>query len=342
MKTFAFAMTTLAVLPAALGLMAAPEAALAEDAKKAPPASRVIVNKGEEPPEPLPPVVQAYQPRPAMWKVADADTTLYLFGTHHILPDGFRWRTARFDKVVAGADELVVETSDSDSEAQFEELGPDFVAGMMSRSPTSERLAEENGAKWRQIAAASGVPFEVFDRMPALFAMLSAGLSLSAMTGSTHEHGVETYLETEFARAGKRVESIEDAGAVMRALLAIDEAPLIAQLDTDLSAWDGESMDGLFSWDEDITEADPYASEHAWAKGELEPVFSAEELSQPAFVAINEVLMLDRNRAWSKWLKTRLDRPGTVLVAVGAGHFEGNHSLLAFLKEQGLSAERVQ
>ena len=35
--------------------------------------------------------------RPALWKLADSDTTIYLFGTIHLLPKGTEWRTAKFD-----------------------------------------------------------------------------------------------------------------------------------------------------------------------------------------------------------------------------------------------------
>ena len=39
------------------------------------------------PPEPVAPAV----PGPALWKVADKDTTIYLFGTVHALPKDVPW-----------------------------------------------------------------------------------------------------------------------------------------------------------------------------------------------------------------------------------------------------------
>ena len=38
--------------------------------------------------------------RPALWAVSDADTTIYLFGTIHLLPENYQWRTAKFDQAV--------------------------------------------------------------------------------------------------------------------------------------------------------------------------------------------------------------------------------------------------
>ena len=46
---------------------------------------------------------------PALWKVADADTTIYLFGTIHLLPSGTKWRSPLFDQAASSADTLIVE-----------------------------------------------------------------------------------------------------------------------------------------------------------------------------------------------------------------------------------------
>src|SRR5512145_656879 len=44
---------------------------------------------------------------PALWKVADADTTIYLFGTMHILPDKANWRTEPVAEAISNSDTLV-------------------------------------------------------------------------------------------------------------------------------------------------------------------------------------------------------------------------------------------
>ena len=45
-----------------------------------------------------------------LWKVSGPAGTVYLFGTIHLLPDKYNWRTAKFDQAVAGSNELVLET----------------------------------------------------------------------------------------------------------------------------------------------------------------------------------------------------------------------------------------
>src|SRR5437763_1368623 len=56
------------------------------------------------------PAKTAQAARPALWAVSDADTTIYLFGTIHLLPDKYQWRTAKFDQAIQGSQQLVVET----------------------------------------------------------------------------------------------------------------------------------------------------------------------------------------------------------------------------------------
>jgi hypothetical protein len=292
-------------------------------------------------PAPLP-VVQDYEPRPALWKLADDYTTIYLFGTFHILPAKFRWRTELFDRTIREVDELVVETSDADSDAGMEAFGSAIAQNMAVRAPTSERLSPANVAKWRQLARLSDLPYQAFDRMPVLFAMIASGLSVARMQGSEHDLGVESVLEAEFAKAEKPVRSIEDSAAVLRTLLAIEEDGLIAELEGDLSKWDGVSADSLFL-DTTAEKPVPFAEEHRWARGlELEAMFTAEELAKPVMKAMYDVLLTDRNTAWAAWLDDRLDRPGTLLVAVGAGHFEGEDSVLVKLAERGFVAQRIQ
>src|ERR1044072_9653765 len=48
-------------------------------------------------------------PGPALWKVADKDTTIYLFGTVHALPADKMWFDGRIERAFDASDELVTE-----------------------------------------------------------------------------------------------------------------------------------------------------------------------------------------------------------------------------------------
>ena len=74
--------------------------------------------------------------RPALWEVSDPDTTVYLFGTIHLLPDRLQWRTPAFEKAVAASDQLVVETV-VDQQDPREIQAAEFGLGLKQGLPPS-------------------------------------------------------------------------------------------------------------------------------------------------------------------------------------------------------------
>ncbi len=293
-----------------------------------------------------PAIEQNYQPDPAIWLLADEDTQIYLLGTIHILPEGFRWRSERIDAIVAEADELIIEATDEEL-ADSDALG-DLVSSIVKRRPTSERLSPENGWKWLALGESLGIDPIVFDHTPPVMAVLGLGAlaseEQSSATVATREFGVETVLEAVFRDAGKPVGSIENGLEVFTTLLAIDEAVLLKELDRQLSAWNGKGSITMFAGPPAkgaAANADELADMHAWAQG-AEMNVRDELVGDWVFGTITGKLLLDnRNRAWAGWLENRLAQPGTVLVAVGAGHLAGDNSLQAMLAKRGLATRRL-
>jgi len=285
---------------------------------------------------------QDYDPAPAMWVLSDEDTTIYMLGTIHLLPEGFRWRNPQLDAIIDEADVLVVETSDEDSEGAMEAISPKIVRLMANRTPTSNQLSPQSRPRWRELVRMSGLPFEYVDSIPVMVALLGFGQSGIEGDPSSYDFGVETVLEREFSETGRPIESIEDFGRVMYSLFRVDDAEVVNELDTQLSQWGGKTLDGLYDSGMEVLSGDEYwAMEHAWARGEVAEDFDLGFGGGKIGEAFNEVLLERRNSHWSVWLERRLEQPGTVLLAVGAGHFEGDDSLLVKLRERGLEAERI-
>jgi uncharacterized protein YbaP (TraB family) len=53
------------------------------------------------------------------------------------------------------------------------------------------------------------------------------------------------------------------------------------------------------------------------------------------------MMFTERNARWADWIAARMQTPGTVFVAVGAGHLAGKDSVLVRLAEKGISSQRV-
>jgi len=266
------------------------------------------------------------QARPALWKVSDADTTVYLFGTIHLLPEGLEWRTPALDQAIARSDGLVMEAvlgKDPMKQAQaLMKLG--VSPGL---PPLSERVPAEKRAALAAMIKGTGVPAAVLDRMETW----AAGLTLLAVSfqkmGLKADAGVESKLAASYQ--GKPVSGLETVEQQLGYFDGLSEesqrAFLVGVLDDPAGA-----------------KAEFAAMLDAWRRGDTDAIartFDSEKVMTPE---LREVLMTRRNRAWAEWIDKRLDQPGTVLVAVGAGHLAGRQSVQAMLAAKGLKAERVQ
>ena len=54
-----------------------------------------------------------------------------------------------------------------------------------------------------------------------------------------------------------------------------------------------------------------------------------------------KALLTDRNARWAKWIGARMQKPGTLFIAVGAGHLAGPNSVQSMLKAYKLKAVRI-
>ena len=275
------------------------------------------------------PAVEAKGASPAMWKVADQDTTVYLFGTIHLLPKGTQWRSPAFDKVAASADTLVVETV-------IDESNPAATMGELFKlavSPGLPPVADRVPAKMRPALQAAmtklGAPAGAFDRLESWavgFLLLGAQFKdLGLDPGS----GVETALRKQFEQGGKP----------------------IGQLETNaeqLGYFDRLSEEAQRKFLADVLEDPAQMKEQfggmleAWSQGDVKAIGDTFNRDLAEAKELKDALIDQRNANWAKWVKGRLDQPGTVLVAVGAGHLAGEDSVLSMLEKQGLKVSRVQ
>jgi uncharacterized protein YbaP (TraB family) len=79
----------------------------------------------------------------------------------------------------------------------------------------------------------------------------------------------------------------------------------------------------------------------AWTKGDtgaFSTMLAGFEAKSPAAY---RMLIADRNARWGQWIVNRLDRPGTVFVAVGSGHLAGKDSVQQWLAARGIASARI-
>jgi uncharacterized protein YbaP (TraB family) len=78
-----------------------------------------------------------------------------------------------------------------------------------------------------------------------------------------------------------------------------------------------------------------------WNRGDIEgftPMLQQMEASSPQTY---KLLFNDRNGRWAQWIARRLQQPGVVFVAVGAGHLAGKDSVQQKLAQVGIRTARI-
>ena len=268
-------------------------------------------------------------PRPALWKVADRDTTIYLFGTIHLLPRGANWVSPALDRAAEESQGLVVETI-------VDTANPAPFAATMMRLATSpglppvlDRVPKAKRAALATAIAKSRMAPAALDRMETwAVALALLGPQFGAMD-LHQEEGVEMKLKQRFTAAGKPIGQLETNEEQLR---FFDLLPESAQQSLLLGAL--ESPGAV------KTQFDAMLG--AWGRGDVAAIarsFNAEMAGSPA---LENLLLKQRNANWTRWIEGRLGQPGTVMVAVGAGHLAGAHSVQAMLEKRGLKVTRVQ
>ncbi len=266
---------------------------------------------------------------PALWKVADADTTIYLFGTIHLLPPGTQWRSPVFDKAAAGSDTLVVET-DIDESNPTATLGELFkLAITPGLPPLADRVKPDKRAALATAIEKSGIPAAALDKMETwAAAFLLLGVQFKDL-GLSPGSGVESVLKKQFQAGGKPIGELESNAEQLGFFDKLSEPAQREFLEGVLD--DPKDMKGEFSGMVD-----------AWSRGDLAGIAKNFNSDMGGAPELMDTLIARRNANWANWVKTRLDQPGTVMMAVGAGHLAGDKSVVNLLEKQGLKVTRVQ
>jgi uncharacterized protein YbaP (TraB family) len=80
----------------------------------------------------------------------------------------------------------------------------------------------------------------------------------------------------------------------------------------------------------------------AWLRGDLDAIAKSFNEDMSATPELRDAMIRRRNANWSRWVEKRLATPGTVMVAVGAGHLAGDYSVQQLLEKDGLKVTRIQ
>lgn len=264
---------------------------------------------------------------PALWKVSDEDTTIYLFGTVHALPADLVWYDAEIAEALNASDTVVTEIRmDPASEAAMQQIA--MAKGMYTDGTTLRSvLDEEQTATYEAALATLGVPPVAFDQ----FEPWMAGLTLAVLP--LMQQGYDLAAGVDKVILSKAGDTPQDALETAEFQLSIfDGLPQDKQIEFLMGAAEGI--------DEAATLLDSMVAE--WVEGDADALAAIMKVGMED-EALAAALLYDRNANWAEWIEARLDStPGTVFIAVGAGHLAGQQSVQDYLAEREIATTRVQ
>ncbi len=274
-----------------------------------------------------PPVTPVAPPAgPAMWVIKDADSTIYLFGTVHLMKPDRQWRTPRFDAAFNSAEEVWLEINDKDDPAAMQTLV--MQLGMDAANPLSKRLTAEQYGRFQTAAGKAGLPAAALDPMKPWMAAVTLSFVPMMKAGYDPNAGIDNVIKGAGQQASKPIRAFETAEQQLR---FFDSLPTELQVEFLMSSID--------EMDESPKMLDGLVDE--WIVGDtkaLEQDLVAD--MQEKYPQLYKVLLVDRNTAWADTLAKRLEGSGVSFVAVGSAHLVGEDSVQSFLARKGIKAER--
>lgn len=276
------------------------------------------------------PAPRADAPRPLLWKLSDADSSVYLLGSFHLLKKTDYPLSADIERALGEAEHVVFEVTP-------EELAdPSVPMKMMQRATAPGDAAfgkvasPATTAKVHARFQALGLPGAQFDRFEPWMVSITLVTVLGAQLGYSPEDGLDRHLMARAATLGKTTAGLETIDAQLDAL---DGTPIAEQ---------------LASIEETVAEGDMAARldelHAAWRSADLVTLerLAATDMREKTPETYRR-LNVERNRKWLPKVEALLARGkgNDALVVVGALHLIGPDGLVAQAKARALRVERV-
>jgi len=267
---------------------------------------------------------------PALWRVADADTTVYLFGSIHMLPPGASWRSGAVDRALAEAPVVYFEADVLGDPAGMMSLVEQL--GRLPQSQTlSAQLSPDQSLALGAVAARLGLSRPALDTMQPWYAAVVISDAAIRAAGYGSEAGVDTQLRQDATGAGKQLRFLETLEQQLSALATLPVDVQLAYLGLTLD--EADNVKQLLA-----------RMVEAWRSGDVDTLaraLIAEDMAR--LPALEEALLTRRNANWSNRIDALLEaEPGTFFMTVGAAHLIGDGSVQTELAAHGHIAERLQ
>lgn len=284
------------------------------------------------------PATASEPPVPLLWKVSDADNSLYLLGSFHLLQASDYPLSADIDDAFADAESVLFEMSPAEmaSPTLAMEMGQAALRTdgtlLDSDLPVALRARLQAwGESSSAVLQAQGMAPGMLQRFEPWFVALTVSMVDMVQAGFKPELGLDQHFARAAGEAGKPTAGLETAKQQIAFLDGMDHAEQLQYLSEvlDASGAENDDLERLHA---------------AWRNGDPTGVWQlAGAEMQARYPKLYQRINVQRNDAWLPRLEARLAAPGDddTLVVVGALHLLGNDGLVDKLRARGYTVERV-
>lgn len=276
-----------------------------------------------------------------IWIIEDADSTIYVTGTVHMLPEGTEWHGEKLDTALDEATELWLEIPMTGSMADMQaEAAPLMMQYALSvDAPLSTRLNEEELALLNAAMERADMPEQAragMEYMKPWVVLQAVGMAPLSEAGYDPEQGIDIQLVRMASEQGDSIHGFEtleqqiqffagipdeDQERALRDLLRVPEEETQEMVELATSAFEG------------------------WANGETEGMAAlftawAEDEDSALSPLPYDRMVAGRNADWAVQIEDMLSGEGVHFIAVGGGHLVGPDSVFELLEQRGISASR--
>jgi uncharacterized protein len=280
----------------------------------------------------------AAPPVPLLWKVSDADNSVYLLGSFHLLKADDYPLSSEVDTAFADAKEVVFEIPP-------EEIGSPALAAQMMQAalrPDGTQLDSQlsptlaTGLRaWTTDHAASLQTMGMDPQSLQMFQPWFVGLVISMVQmtddGLDPRLGLDQHLAAEAGTHGKPTAGLETGAQQIAFLAGMDHEEQLQFVAESLgeAAQEKEELERLHA---------------AWRNGDAITLWNGMAADMKRhYPKLYAHIDVERNDAWVPKIEQRLKAPGhdDTLVVVGALHLLGSDGVVEKLRARGYRVERV-
>jgi uncharacterized protein YbaP (TraB family) len=268
---------------------------------------------------------------PALWEMSAGKSKVYLFGSIHMLPRDWPWRTKAIDEAIRASNVFVFETAMTQDEKNKMSV---FVQdhGKLPHGQKLSRMLSPRGLKdFEKALSRTPLDREMVDTMRPWLALVALG-DYQIQNGPQRafvEEGVDYTVEQEAWERRTVIRHLETNESQLKMLMQATPDGDIAGFEADLH---------------ELPKADETYRRllDSWTTGNqaaLAKVMASEAAINPD----EKHLLLDgRNRNWLPQIEAMMLQNKTIFVTVGAAHLVGPGSVLDMLCVRGWKVQRIK